>query len=133
VPEISYQLYCSRNFPPLSRTLNMLGKAGYHTVEGYGALYASLDDLGALKDDLDRNGLKMTSGHFALQMVEEDPDRVIDIARTLGVEAVFVPYLMPDARPSDAAGWTAFGQQAGRGGQAHAGRRPRLRLAQPRL
>jgi sugar phosphate isomerase/epimerase len=117
VTEVSYQLYCSRNFPPLSRTMKMLGEAGYRTVEGYGALYASLDDLDALKDDLDRNGLRMTSGHFSLQMVEEDPDRVIDIARTLGVEAVFVPYLMPDARPSDAAGWTAFGHRLAAAGK----------------
>jgi sugar phosphate isomerase/epimerase len=117
VPETSYQLYCSRNFPPLSRTLKMLGEAGYRTVEGYGALYSGLGDLGPLKDDLDSNGLRMTSGHFSLQMVQESPDRVIDIARTLGVEAVFVPYLMPDARPSDGAGWTAFGRTLAEAGK----------------
>ena len=36
----SYQLYSSRNFPPMSRTFEMVSKAGYTAVEGYGALYA---------------------------------------------------------------------------------------------
>ena len=117
MPDLSYQLYCSRKFPPLSRTLAMLAAAGYRSVEGYGALYTGLDDLAALKDDLDRNGLRMTSGHFSLAMVQDEPARVLEIARMLGVEAVFVPYLMPDARPSDAAGWSAFGRALAEAGR----------------
>ncbi len=38
--EFSYQLYSSRNFPPLADTLTMLTALGYTQVEGYGALYA---------------------------------------------------------------------------------------------
>lgn len=33
----SYQLYSSRNFPPLAATLTMLADLGYAEVEGYGA------------------------------------------------------------------------------------------------
>ena len=44
-------------------------------------------------------------------MLEHDPTRVIKIARTLGIEAVYCPYLMPDQRPTDASGWFAFGQR----------------------
>lgn len=36
----SYQLYSSRNFPPMSRTFDLVARAGYAAVEGYGALYA---------------------------------------------------------------------------------------------
>lgn len=117
MPEFSYQLYSSRNFPPLSRTLKMLGETGYRAVEGYGALYGNAADLGALKADLDRNGLTMSTGHFALDMVQQSPGRVIEIARTLGAEAVFVPYIMPDARPTDAAGWSAFGRTLAEAGK----------------
>ena len=36
---ISYQLYSSRNFPPLADTLRMLRTAGYEAVEGFGGIY----------------------------------------------------------------------------------------------
>lgn len=115
--EISYQLYCSRNFPPLADTLAMLASAGYRNVEGYGALYAGLDDLGRLKADLDANGLKMTSGHFSLAMVRDDPARVLEIARVLGLEAVFVPHVAAPERPTDAVGWVAFGRALAEAGK----------------
>jgi sugar phosphate isomerase/epimerase len=116
VKRLSYQLYSSRNFGPLSATLAKLAALGYDNVEGYGALYAQLADLSGLKALLDENGLKMPSGHFGLDMVKSDPDRVISIAETLGVEAVFVPHLAADQRPGDATGWTAFGQRLSKAG-----------------
>ncbi len=103
---ISYQLYCSRNFPPLVGTLEMLAAAGYKEVEGYGGLY---DDLSTLHAVLDANGLRMTTGHFGLDMVENDPKGAINVARTLGMEAVIVPYIAAEDRPTDGAGWAAFG------------------------
>ena len=107
--DFSYQLYSSRNFPPLSDVLTMLGTLGYAQVEGYGALYADLDQLDALKADLDANKLHMATGHFGLDMVEKSPARVIEIARVLDIRKIYVPFLMPDDRPTDAAGWRAFG------------------------
>jgi len=105
----SYQLYSSRNFPPLSDTLAMLREAGYEQVEGYGALYAQLDQLDGMVAALEAAELKMPSGHFGLDMVEGTPERVIEIAGALGIETVYVPFLAPDQRPEDAAGWEAFG------------------------
>ncbi|MFV0360134.1 sugar phosphate isomerase/epimerase family protein [Tropicimonas sp.] len=107
--DFSYQLYSSRNFGPLPDTLKMVADLGYTQVEGYGALYAGLDDLGKLKADLARNGLAMPTGHFGFDMVRDDPARTIDIARELDMAAVIVPFLPPDRRPADAAGWRAFG------------------------
>jgi sugar phosphate isomerase/epimerase len=114
MPTIAYQLYCSRNFPPLDDTLAMLAGAGYRAVEGYGGLYGDLDGL---KAGLDRNGLSMPSGHFGLDMVEGDPARTLEVARALGVRKVFVPYVAAEDRPSDRAGWEAFAarlQEAGK-------------------
>ena len=50
----SYQLYSSRNFPPMSRVFEMVSKAGYTAVEGYGALYA--DDAAVAATGLDVAG-----------------------------------------------------------------------------
>ncbi len=127
MPTIAYQLYCSRNFPPLADTLKMLKSVGYSAVEGFGGLYAALDDL---KAGLDANGLTMPSGHFGLDMVAGDPARAIHVARTLGMAKVFVPYVMPDQRPKDAAGGRTLAS-VGRGGQAGAGCGFWFWLAQP--
>ena len=114
MPRISYQLYCSRNFPPLADTLKMLADAGFTEVEGFGGL---LDDPAALKAALDGSGLKMTSCHIGLDMLESDPAGTVAMLQDLGVEKAFVPYLMPDQRPTDTAGWTAFAQRLDKAGQ----------------
>lgn len=114
MPTIAYQLYCSRNFPPLEDTLAMLAQGGWTAVEGYGGLY---DNLDALKAGLDAHGLAMPSGHFALDMVEGSPDRTLEVARTLGIQTVFVPFVMPDKRPTDAEGWEAFGRRLAEAGK----------------
>ncbi|MEL6610147.1 MAG: sugar phosphate isomerase/epimerase [Pseudomonadota bacterium] len=105
----AYQLYSSRNFTPLGDTLRMVADLGYAGVEGYGALLADADMLAALEAGLKDSGLAMRSSHVALDDVERDPAGTIAIARRLGMEQVHFPYLMPDNRPTDAAGWAAFG------------------------
>jgi sugar phosphate isomerase/epimerase len=102
----SYQLYSSRNFPPLGDTLTMLAKAGYASVEGYGGVYG---DAAAVADRLAAAGLTMPTGHFGIDALEGDVAGVLTTARTLGIRRIYCPYLLPDQRPSDAAGWHAFG------------------------
>jgi sugar phosphate isomerase/epimerase len=112
--QISYQLYCSRNFPPLGETLKMLSETGFKEVEGFGGLF---DDLDGLKAGLDATGLIMTSSHVGLDMVEGDAAKTIAIAKDLGIEKVIVPFLMPGDRPTDAAGWAAFGARLAEAGK----------------
>ena len=114
---LSYQLYSSRNFPPLGETLAMLADLGYDAVEGYSALYADDTQVAELTASLGKSGLAMTTGHFGLAQLEEEPGKVLAIARALGIKRIYCPYLMPADRPTDAAGWRAFGarlQAAGR-------------------
>ncbi|MCG6858755.1 MAG: sugar phosphate isomerase/epimerase [Salaquimonas sp.] len=111
---LSYQLYSSREFPPLSDTLAMLKRVGYAEVEGFGGLYV---DPPGLKSALDGAGLVMTSGHFGLDMLEDEPERAIGIAQTVGMKAVFCPHIAADLRPSDAAGWHAFGARLQKAGE----------------
>jgi sugar phosphate isomerase/epimerase len=106
--EISYQLYSSRQFPPLIDTLKMLKSLGYGNVEGYGGLFT---DVGAAKAALDETAIAMPSSHFGLDMLESDPDRVLSIADKLGIGTIYCPHIMPELRPSDAAGWRSFGRR----------------------
>jgi sugar phosphate isomerase/epimerase len=111
---ISYQLYCSRNFPPLAETIAMLAATGYREVEGYGGI---LGDVAGLKASLDANGIAMTSSHMGLDAVTDDGATALAAAKTLGMKAVFVPHVAVDNRPTDAKGWAAFGKKLAEAGK----------------
>ena len=106
--DFSYQLYSSRDWEQ-AETLKVLGELGYAQCEGYGAFYNQLETLDALKANLKAAGLHMKSGHFSIDMVENEPQKALDICAELNIEHVYVPYLEPEKRPKDAAGWRAFG------------------------
>lgn len=108
---LSFQLYSSRKFAPLDETLTMLADLGYEGVEGYGALYADDALVADLIAHLGNSGLKMPTAHFNLAQLESDPEGVLAIARSLAITRIYCPYLMPDERPTDAAGWHAFGER----------------------
>ena len=118
---LSFQLYCARKFPPLSETLKQVAKAGYTKVEGFGGIYADLDEaaLNALRAELDANGLTMPTGHFGIDLLEQNPEQMFRIIKILGVEAIYCPHLVADQRPTDAAGWFAFGQRLQEAGKRY--------------
>ncbi len=107
MPNISFQLFSTREFP-VDETLKLLQATGIKEVEGFGPYY---DDPAATKAKLDAHGLSMPTGHFSLDMVENEPERTIQVAKTIGIEAVIVPYIMPDDRPKNVAEWKAFGER----------------------
>jgi sugar phosphate isomerase/epimerase len=109
--DFSYQLYSSRNFPPLAETLQTLKELGYAAVEGYSALYADPDKVRELHEALHESGLPMPTGHFGLDMLEDEPDRVLDIAKALGIETIYCPFISPDQRPDSGKGYLALGQR----------------------
>lgn len=117
--DFSYQLYSSRNFGPLADTLKMVADLGYKQVEGYGGLYANLDQLEQLKADLAANGLHMATGHFGLDMVRDESARVLEIAKEMNIEGIFVPAIPGDQRTKDAAGWRALGVELAKAGQPY--------------
>lgn len=108
---ISYQLYSSRNFGPISKTLEMLAGNGYKHVEGYGALFTNSQDAAALKADLENNGLSMPTAHMGLANLEESPSECVEMAKLLGLKAVFIPHIDADSRPDNLEGWRAFGKR----------------------
>lgn len=112
--DFSYQLYSSRKFGPLPATLKMLAELGYAHVEGFGGLYDTDAGVAAVRAALDDSGLTMRSGHFSWDLVSRDPDRVLEVARGLGMETIIVPSLPPDARPTD---WAEFGRALAEAGK----------------
>lgn len=106
----SFQLYSARNFQPWRDVLQTLGRLGYTQVEGFGGVY---DDAAGIRAELDSNGLAMPSGHFSIEMLEDDFSGVERIADVLGIELLVCPWLDEPERPRDAAGWQAFGRRLG--------------------
>lgn len=107
MPAISYQLYSSRNWD-VEETFAMLADLGINEVEGFGPYF---DDIEKTKSLLDAYGLTMPTAHFALDLVETDPDRVIDVAKKIGIQTIVIPFVAPENRPSSAQGWKEFGER----------------------
>ena len=104
--QVSMQLYCARNFPPLESQLATLADLGYTSVEPFGGLYGNVDALAA---GLARHKLAAPSGHFSIDMLETDFSTAVANAKLLGMHLVIVPNLLAPLRPVDAAGWQQFG------------------------
>lgn len=115
--KFSYQLYSSRNFPPLSNVLKHLADLGITQVEGFGGLLETLDDARKLRADLDAYGLTMPTAHMDLDLLEGAPEAAVENAKALGIGYVFVPHLDVALRPKDSDGWRAFGQRLAEAGK----------------
>ncbi|MBN9672617.1 sugar phosphate isomerase/epimerase family protein [Roseibium aggregatum] len=101
--DVSFQLYSARDFTPWDHVLKTLAGLGYTRVEGFGGTYGDPETFRTLLDAYD---LAMPSGHFfPMEQFEEDLDKVIFTARTLGMKRLFVPALPPDQRAPDAGHW----------------------------
>jgi sugar phosphate isomerase/epimerase len=111
----SFQLYSARNFLPWNSVLSVVAEAGYSQVEGFGAVYA---DPKALRAELDRNALTMPTGHFSMDLLENDFDGARGIAETLGMTIIICPHIAASLRPADAAGWRGFGERLAKVGTA---------------
>jgi sugar phosphate isomerase/epimerase len=105
---MALQLYSARKFSPLDDQLAIVANNGYTHVETFGPFH---DDPEASRRQIEAHGLKIQSAHIALDLVIGDTAKAIDIAKALGAKYAIAPYLPPDARPADAAGWRAIGEK----------------------
>ena len=104
---LSYQLYSSRNFPPLEDTIKLLSDNGVKEVEGFGGCYGEEPSITA--ELLAKHGVMMTSGHFGMETLEEEFDSCIKTATAFGMETIYAPYLLEEFRPTNSDGWSAIG------------------------
>ena len=101
---IGVQLYTLRDLAgkDLPGTLRKVAEIGYRNVElaGYGSLKSAKD----VKKALDDAGLKAPAGHWAIDVLEKEVERVMGEAQLLEIQQVVVPFL-PEDRRKNAAGY----------------------------
>ncbi len=103
---LSMQLYSARKFPPVEEQIATIARYGYTNVETFGPFH---EDVAATRRLLEAHGLRASSGHFSLEMVETQTERTLDIAGQLGIEVIVAPYLPPHQRPTNVSEWKALG------------------------
>lgn len=108
---IAVQMYTLRNAGSLDQQLKIVHDAGVGAVETVGTQNVSAAEL---KQLLDRYSIKAISSHVQLADLRGDLDGVVAFNRAIGNTTLVVPYLAEKDRPTDAAGWTALGQELGR-------------------
>ncbi|HEY9009500.1 MAG TPA: sugar phosphate isomerase/epimerase [Devosia sp.] len=111
--DFSYQLYSSRNFPPVDAVLGRLAKLGYKQVEGFGGLYA---DAEGLAQSLRTHGLSMPTGHFGLTQLL-DTDAALKTAETLGMRVLYCPAIPKEDRAQGDEKWVELGETLARLGE----------------
>lgn len=104
---ISFQVYSARNFPSVDIVLQGLAAIGYDAIEPHGGNY--MDDPKGFRSKADALGLAIPTAHVPLQLLDENRTKAIEVAKTLGLETVVLPYIAADVRPNDTAGWKALG------------------------
>lgn len=108
--DLSFQMFSSRAAPTLEEQLKLLAEVGYNDVQpfffGPPENPAELDDYVAR---LKQYGLTAKSGHFTLDIFDNSPDLVEEIAKKFGMTLVVVPWINPEDRPDTVAGWKALG------------------------
>jgi sugar phosphate isomerase/epimerase len=109
------QLYTLRDLTAkdFAGTMKQVAALGYKFVETAG--YGNLGNATAARKALDNAGLKASSGHYAIDMLENKVEQVIADAQTLGFDTVVCPFL-PEDRRKDAAGYEATAKVLERAG-----------------
>jgi sugar phosphate isomerase/epimerase len=107
-PQISYQMYSSRNFPDLARQTAMLAEIGFRHVEPFGGLFA---DVPALQAALQVNGLDAPTAHIGLPALREDFDGAMAKLRAIGVKVAIAPAPPLPERKQDREGWQKLGRE----------------------
>lgn len=110
---IAYQLYSSRNFPPLEAQLPELKAMGYDAIEPWLPAYDA--DPAGFRRALDASGLTCLGFHMPLDGLVNDPARFIDIALTLGAKTLIPPFVAAESRQDTTAFWQGIGADLARG------------------
>lgn len=104
---VSYQLYSSRNFPPLPDQFPVLKAMGYDAVEPWLPAYEADPQL--FRRQLDDAGLKCLGFHMPLTGLVSEPNKYFDIAETLGSDLLIPPYVKPEDRGNTPDYWKSLG------------------------
>ncbi|WEK05975.1 MAG: sugar phosphate isomerase/epimerase [Candidatus Devosia phytovorans] len=112
---IAYQLYSSRNFPPLFDQFPKLKAMGYDAIEPW--LPAYEQDAQAFRRALDDAGLRCLGFHMPLAGLVDEPQRFVEIAQTLGATYLIPPYVIVEERQPTAPYWRGLGEKLAKGAE----------------
>jgi sugar phosphate isomerase/epimerase len=114
--KISYQLYSSRNFPPLEAQLPLLKAMGYDAVEPWLPAYEA--SPAGFRKPIDAAGLACIGFHMPLTGLVSETQRFIDIAQTLGATLMIPPWIPPEQRDTKPDGWKRLGESLAKGAES---------------
>lgn len=114
--KISYQLYSSRNFPPLEAQLPILKAMGYDAVEPWLPAYEA--SPANFRRAIDDAGLACIGFHMPLSGLTGETQRFIDIAHTIGAKLLIPPWIPPEERDPNPDGWKRLGEALATGAQS---------------
>jgi sugar phosphate isomerase/epimerase len=116
--KISIQLYSIREAGDLDAQLALARRCGFEWVETVATHGLSPQ---AFADKIAAHGLKVSSMHAGIAMLESDPALVVDACRATGCPLIVMPWLPMGERPATAEGWRAMGRRlAGLGDKVRA-------------
>lgn len=105
---IAVQMYTLRHVASLDERLKMVHDAGIRAVETVGTQNVGAAELKRL---LDKYSIKVISSHVQLADLRTNLSGVVAFNEAIGNTVLVVPYLGEKERPTDAAGWTALGEE----------------------
>ncbi|MDE2370227.1 MAG: sugar phosphate isomerase/epimerase [Burkholderiales bacterium] len=106
--DISFQLWSSRADKDLDAQFAAFKALGYTDMQPFHSQY---DDPAGMKRLLDAHGLTAKTGHFNTSMFEDEYDRVVAAAHTLGMTLCVAPWLNVEDRSSEVAPWKRWGEK----------------------
>ena len=128
----SFQLYSARNFQPWPQVLQTLGSARLHARSRDSA--ASTTTPAVSTPSSTQNGLAMPTGHFSLELLENEFRRRATSPRRSASRLVDLSRISPPSSGRrDAAGWKRFGERLGEVGKTLSDAGLGFRLAQSRF
>jgi sugar phosphate isomerase/epimerase len=115
--ELSIQLYSLRDYKDLDAQLDALAEIGFRRVEAVGG---HLSDAKATRAKLDARGLSAPTGHVGMDDLRSRADWVLEQARIVGIEQLFMPAVAAEDRVQPPDRWKAVGEELGKLAQTFA-------------
>ena len=106
--KLSVQIYSLRNAGDLNTQLALAKEAGFEWIESvstHGMTPAQFAQT------LVEHGLKLSSMHASLELLETQPQHVIEACQATGCPLVVMPWLPRGEISSTGAGWAAIGER----------------------
>ncbi|GGL57820.1 sugar phosphate isomerase/epimerase family protein [Wenxinia marina] len=110
---LAYQIYSSRNFPPLEAQLPELAAMGYDAIEPWLPAYES--GPAAFRRAVEAAGMRIIGFHMPLDGLAADPARWCDIAEEIGAEVLIPPFVPAEQRQDTPDFWRGVGETLARG------------------